>query len=52
MSNMFSVEFWTNYRRENTPEVTGDEYTLIDGDEQNVRLVHYYKVSTDIVRFN
>uniref|UniRef100_A0A915PSW0 A4_EXTRA domain-containing protein n=1 Tax=Setaria digitata TaxID=48799 RepID=A0A915PSW0_9BILA len=42
-----AVEFWTDYRRENTPEVTGDEYTLIGGDEQNVKLVHYYKDSYD-----
>ncbi|VDN26089.1 unnamed protein product [Gongylonema pulchrum] len=38
-----AVEFWTDYRRENTPEVTDDEYTAIGGDEQNVKLVHYYK---------
>ncbi|OZC05444.1 hypothetical protein X798_07584, partial [Onchocerca flexuosa] len=42
-----AIEFWTDYRRENTPEVTGDEYTLIGGDEQNVRLIHYYKDSYD-----
>ncbi|EFO12802.1 hypothetical protein LOAG_15730 [Loa loa] len=42
-----AIEFWTDYRRENTPEVAGDEYTLIGGDEQNVRLVHYYKDSYD-----
>ncbi|KAM3726243.1 Amyloid-beta-like protein [Dirofilaria immitis] len=42
-----AIEFWMDYRRENTPEVTGDEYTLIGGDEQNVRLVHYYKDSYD-----
>uniref|UniRef100_A0A0R3S5R9 APP_amyloid domain-containing protein n=1 Tax=Elaeophora elaphi TaxID=1147741 RepID=A0A0R3S5R9_9BILA len=42
-----AIEFWTDYRKENTPEVTGDEYTLIGGDEQNVRLVHYYKDSYD-----
>ncbi|VDM21673.1 unnamed protein product [Wuchereria bancrofti] len=42
-----AVEFWTDYRRENTPEVAGDEYTLIGGDEQNIKLVHYYKDSYD-----
>ncbi|KAL3982192.1 E2 domain of amyloid precursor family protein [Acanthocheilonema viteae] len=42
-----AIEFWTDYRKENTPEVTRDEYTLIGGDEQNIKLVHYYKDSYD-----
>ncbi|VDM99135.1 unnamed protein product, partial [Thelazia callipaeda] len=36
-----AIEFWSNYRRENTPEVTDDEYTMIGGDEQNVKLESY-----------
>ncbi|VDK43353.1 unnamed protein product [Anisakis simplex] len=42
-----AIEFWSDYRRENTPEVTDDEYTTIGGDEQNVRLVQMYKDSFD-----
>ncbi|CAG9535538.1 unnamed protein product [Cercopithifilaria johnstoni] len=42
-----AIEFWTDYRKENTPEITEDEYALIGGDEQNVKLVHYYKDSYD-----
>uniref|UniRef100_F1KQX8 Beta-amyloid-like protein n=1 Tax=Ascaris suum TaxID=6253 RepID=F1KQX8_ASCSU len=42
-----AIEFWSDYRRENTPEVTDDEYTTIGGDEQNAKLVQMYKDSYD-----
>ncbi|VDM44515.1 unnamed protein product [Toxocara canis] len=44
-----AIEFWSDYRRENTPEVTDDEYMTIGGDEQNAKLVQMYKDSYDRV---
>jgi amyloid beta A4 protein len=38
-----AIEFWNEYRRENTPEVSNGEPSLLGGDEKNVRLIRLYK---------
>lgn len=37
------VEFWHEYRRENTPEMTDEELTSLGGDEKNEKLIKLYK---------
>ncbi|KAH7695604.1 Amyloid A4 extracellular domain containing protein [Aphelenchoides avenae] len=38
-----AVEFWHEYRRENTPEMTDEELTSLGGDEKNEKLIKLYK---------
>jgi hypothetical protein len=38
-----AVEFWHEYRRENTPEVTDEELTSLGGEEKNEKLIELYK---------
>jgi amyloid beta A4 protein len=38
-----AVEFWQEYRRENTPEVNDDELTILGNDAANEKLIALYK---------
>lgn len=38
-----AVEFWQEYRRENTPEVNDDELTILGNEEANEKLIALYK---------
>lgn len=38
-----AVEFWQEFRRENTPEVNDDELTILGNEEANEKLIALYK---------
>ena len=38
-----AIEFWREYRRENTPEVNDDEVMRLGDDESNEKLIQLYK---------
>ncbi|KAI1732120.1 e2 domain of amyloid precursor protein [Ditylenchus destructor] len=38
-----AVEYWKDYRHENTPDITGGDDSLLGGEEKNERLIRLYK---------
>lgn len=42
-NSYFLVEFWYEYRKENTPEVNDEELTSLGDEAKNERLIKLYK---------
>lgn len=46
-TNTLLVEFWQEYRKENTPEITDDDVLTIGDHTKNERLIELYKQEYD-----